>query len=177
MPVGRESWRASWEERMGEQTQPGGADDFSGSTLSAEELREFLAGAWICKLGTLTADGYPCVNPIWYEYDGAGFTLIGRERAAWVEHIRRDPRVGLCIDDPDGAHTRVLARGRAEIVEGPSVRGPWLPVARRMAARYMGGESGAAYMERTLDFPRYTIRVTPEHLTTWRGAWARRYYR
>ena len=148
-----------------------------GSTLDAEELPEFLAGPWICKLGTLTPEGYPAVNPVWYEYDGTGYVLIGRERAAWVGHIRRDGRVGLCIDDPDGAHTRVLVRGRAEIVEGPSVRGPWLPVARRMAARYMGGESGAAYIERTLDFPRYTVRVQPERTTTWRGGWAPRYYR
>jgi PPOX class probable F420-dependent enzyme len=138
-------------------------------------LRDFLAGAWICKLGTLTADGYPCITPVWYEYDGERFTIIGRERSAWVEHIRRDPRVGLCIDDPDGDHRRVLAQGRAEIVEGPSVRGPWLEVARRMAARYMGDQRGAAYMERTLDFPRYTIRVRPERMTTWRGGWARRY--
>jgi PPOX class probable F420-dependent enzyme len=160
-----------------EPTAPSGTvDPSSGSALGAEELREFLAGPWICKLGTLTAEGYPAVNPVWYEYDGEGFTIIGRERATWVEHIRRDGRVGLCIDDPDGAHARVLVRGRAEIVEGPSARGPWLPVARRMAARYMGGAAGSAYMERTLDFPRYTIRVRPEQVTTWRGAWARRYY-
>ncbi len=161
---------------MREQGDPSRAGEFGGSALSEEELREFLAGAWICKLGTLTADGYPYITPVWYEYDGEGFVIIGRERAAWVEHIRGDPRVGLCIDDPDGTHTRVLVQGRGEIVEGPSARGPWLPVARRMATRYMGGASGSAYMEQTLDFPRYTIRVRPEKLTTWRGAWARKYY-
>jgi PPOX class probable F420-dependent enzyme len=161
---------------MSDEVVPSRMEGFGGSALSEEELREFLAGAWICKLGTLTADGYPYITPVWYEYDGEGFVIIGRKRAAWVEHIRRDPRVGLCIDDPDGTHTRVLVQGRGEIVEGPSVRGPWLPIARRMAARYMGGESGASYMDRTLDFPRYTIRVHPEKLTTWRGAWARKYY-
>jgi len=154
----------------------GTAGQFSGSTLSAEELREFLAGPWVCKLGTLTVEGAPYITPVWYEYDGEGFTIIGRERAIWVEHIRRDGRVALCIDDPDGAHTRVLVQGRAAIVEGPSARGPWLPVARRMAARYLGDASGSTYMERTLDFPRYTVRVQPEQTTTWRGAWARRYY-
>jgi PPOX class probable F420-dependent enzyme len=149
----------------------------SGSALSDEELRELLAGPWICRLGTLTDEGYPAVNPVWYEYDGEGYIIIGRERSTWVSHIRRDGRVGLCIDDPNGAHARVLVRGRAEIVEGPSVRGPWLPIARRMAARYMGAEGGGAYMERTLDFPRYTVRIHPEQTTTWRGSWARRYYR
>ena len=69
-----------------------------------------------------------------------------------------------------------FVQGRAEIVEAPSVRGPWLPIARRMAARYMGGPDGATYMERTLDFPRITVRVTPEKTTTWQGAWARKYY-
>ena len=33
---------------------PGGS---GGSALTAEELREFLAGPWICKLGTLTPEG------------------------------------------------------------------------------------------------------------------------
>jgi PPOX class probable F420-dependent enzyme len=159
---------------MAEETKADGLPQ--GSALSAHELREFLSGPWIAKLGTLAADGWPYVAPVWFEYDGEGFVIIGRERAAWVEHIRRDGRVALCIDDPDGAHARVTVQGRAEVGGGPSVRGPWLPTARRMAARYMGGESGSAYMERTLDFPRYTIRITPVKMTTWRGAWARRYY-
>jgi PPOX class probable F420-dependent enzyme len=151
-------------------------DRFSGSTLTEDELREFLAGPWVCKLGTLTADGAPYVTPLWYEYDGQAYVIVGRERAVWIDHIRRDPRVALCIDDPDGSHRRVLVQGRAEIVDGPSVRGAWLATARRMAERYMGGAAGSAYMERTLDFPRYTVRVVPETTTTWRGGWARKYY-
>jgi len=155
---------------------PGSGESPGGSRLSDAELQEFLAGAWICRLGTLTEDGAPCVTPVWYEYDGDGYVIIGRERAAWLTHIRHDPRVALCIDDPDGSHRRVLVQGRAEIVEGPSVRGSWLPIAQRMAERYMGGPDGASYMERTLDFPRVIVRVTPETTTTWRGAWARKYY-
>lgn len=148
-----------------------------GAPLREAELREFLAGAWICRLGTLDLDGGPCVTPVWYEYDPDGsYLIVGRERSAWLDHIRRDPRVALCIDDPDGSHRRVLVRGHAEIVEGPSVRGGWLPIARRMAERYMGGPDGARYMERTLDYPRVLVRVTPERTTTWRGAWARKYY-
>jgi hypothetical protein len=46
-----------------------------------------------------------------------------------------------------------------------------------MAERYMGGPDGLKYMERTLDYPRITVRVTPEKTTTWRGAWASRYTR
>jgi PPOX class probable F420-dependent enzyme len=156
-------------------TEQAGSPD--GSRLADDELLEFLSGAWICRLGTLTEDGYPYVTPLWYEYDGAGYVFIGRERADWLQHIRRDPRVGLCIDDPDGSHRRVVVQGRAEIVEGPSVRGPWLPIAKRMAERYMGGPDGLKYMERTLDFPRVTVRVVPERTTTWRGAWAPKYYR
>ena len=161
--------------------QPGArqSDPSTGSTagapLSDAELRAFLAEPWICRLATVGEDGFPQVTPLWFEYDGASYTFIGRERADWVRHIRANPRVGLCIDDPDGSHRRVSVQGRAEIVEGPSVRGPWLAMARRMAERYMGGPDGVRYMERTLDFPRVTVRVTPERTTTWRGPWARRY--
>ncbi len=37
-------------------------DRHEGSTLTDEELREFLAGPWVCKLGTLTKDGAPYVT-------------------------------------------------------------------------------------------------------------------
>jgi PPOX class probable F420-dependent enzyme len=147
-----------------------------GSRLTDDELREFLAGAWICRMGTLTEDGAPCDTPIWYDYDGEAYTIIGRVRAVWLDHIRLDPRVALCIDDPDNSHRRVLVQGRADIVEGPSVRGPWLAVAQKMAERYMGGPEGMQYMERTLDYPRVTVRVTPDKSTTWRGSWAKKYY-
>ena len=133
------------------------------------------AGCWRTSSRQLAS--LPYVTPLWYEYDGSGYIFIGRERADWIGHIRRDPRVGLCIDDPDGSHRRVVVQGRAEIVEGPSVRGPWLPIAQRMAELYMGGQDGLKYMERTLGYPRITVRVSPEKTTTWRGAWARRYTR
>jgi PPOX class probable F420-dependent enzyme len=148
-----------------------------GSRLAGDELAEFLAGAWICRLATLTDDGFPHVTPLWFEYDGEGYVFIGRERAEWIAHIRQNPRVGFCIDDPDGSHSRVVVQGHAEIVEGPSVRGPWLPIAERMARRYMGGTDGLKYMEKTLDYPRITVRVIPERTTTWRGAWAPKYTR
>lgn len=147
----------------------------TGSRLEGDDLAAFLEGAWICKLSTLDADGYPYVTPLWFEWDGVGFVFIARARATFIEHIRRDPRVGLCVDDPDGSHRRVIARGRAEIVEGPSVRGSWLPIAQRMAARYMGDASGGVYMQRTLDYPRYTIRVVPDRTITWQGPWAAKY--
>src|SRR4051794_16120963 len=79
-----------------------------GSRLAGDELAEFLAGAWICRLATLTEDGFPYVTPLWFEYDGEGYVFIGRERAEWIEHIRHNPRVGFCIDDPDGSHRRVV---------------------------------------------------------------------
>ncbi|MFN8524961.1 MAG: PPOX class F420-dependent oxidoreductase [Chloroflexota bacterium] len=146
-----------------------------GAPLESDETREFLNGPWLCRLATLDADGAPYINPLWYEYDGAGYLIVARERAAFVEHIRRDPRVSLCIDDPDGTHRRVNVQGRAEIVEGPTVRGSWLPIAERMALRYMGSASGNAYMQKTLDYPRFLIRVVPEKTTTWSGGWARKY--
>src|SRR5439155_9787459 len=86
----------------------------AGSRLTDDELQEFLAGAWICRMGTLTEDGAPCVTPVWYDYDGAGYVIIGRERAECLDHIRHDPPASVCIDDPDGRHRLARALGRAE---------------------------------------------------------------
>ena len=44
--------------------------------LNKTELDQFLtSGALILKLGTITEQGYPYVNPLWYSYED-GLSLI-----------------------------------------------------------------------------------------------------
>ena len=54
------------------------------------------------RLSTLTPEGWPYVNPVWYHYDGESFLVAGRTKAQWVDHIRTDGRVSACIDTSEG---------------------------------------------------------------------------
>jgi PPOX class probable F420-dependent enzyme len=149
--------------------------------LGERELLAFLAHPWNARIATLTRDGWPYVTPVWYEFDldARGFLVVGRRDAAWVAHIRDDPRVALHIaDDAHAEHTRVLVQATAQITEGPvapRASPRLLELTHRLSLRYLG-PGGPAYAERTLDRPRVLVRVTPTTWTSWTGReWHPRY--
>jgi PPOX class probable F420-dependent enzyme len=143
-----------------------------GRGLTPEAMHSFLTETRIfAKIGTLGEDGWPNVNPAWYEYDGQAFWLVTKELAAFCRNMRRDPRVTLCIDNPEPPYRRVMVRGRAEFVDGD-----WVEIARRMVLRYLGPE-GMDYFEATLDLPRVLVRIWPERISSWDGNGVDRTYR
>ena len=78
--------------------------------LSKNEMEEFLTtGSKILKLGTVTKEGYPYVNPLWYSYENDVFLVAGRSKAVWVEHLKRNAKTSLCIDTYIAPYTRVIA--------------------------------------------------------------------
>jgi len=77
--------------------------------------------------------------------------------------MRHDPRVTLCIDNPEPPYKRVMVRGRAEFVDDD-----WVDLARRMVLRYLGPQ-GIDYFEATLDLPRELVRIWPERVSSWNG--------
>jgi PPOX class probable F420-dependent enzyme len=144
--------------------------------MTQQELEAFLAGPWNARIGCLTAQGEPYVVPTWFEWDGHDFWLVPRARSAWARMLQRDPRVSLCIDEDASPHRRVQIAGEAEVVEEPNVGGRWVPIAERMASRYLGPVDGPGYLVPTLDRPRWLIRVRPHRLISWSGGeWHRRY--
>ena len=140
--------------------------------LTKAQLHEFLTtGRHIMKLATLTPEGWPYVVPVWYDYDGAAFTVAGRGKARWVANIAQDPRVSACIDTCDAPYTRVLVEGTAEIVDAE-----WLPQSPDRAIRYLGEDAGRRYFEEMRHVPRALVRITPRAFTTWAGGgWHPRY--
>ncbi len=139
---------------------------------SRERIDAFLReGAKIARLGTVEPDGMPAVNPVWYEYDGTYIYVIGRARADWVRNLRKNPKVSLCIDTEELIHTRVLIQGRTEFLDED-----WHPMGERMAVRY-SGPKGLDYIRLSWNWPRAMIRIKPDKVTAWEGAWHPRYYR
>ena len=140
--------------------------------LNNDQLNEFLnSGSIVLKLGTITEDGYPYVNPLWYSFEEGGFLLAGRSKAKWVEHLIANPKVSACIDSPRFPYTRVMVEADAEILD-PEWVGDW----EHWAHRYMGEETGHQYYEETKHMPRVFVRLNPRKITTWAGpGWHPRY--
>jgi hypothetical protein len=104
--------------------------------------------------------------------------IVPRERSTWVGHIQQKPDVAVSCALDHSPYTRVLMRGRAEIVSGPApMAGRCLEIAQRMAVRYLG-ERGPEYLEPTAGRPRYLIKFTPAKTVSWEGVeWAEKYTR
>ncbi len=142
--------------------------------LDEGAMRAFLAEPRIARLACLDDEGWPYAVPCWQEWDGESFWVVPREKAAWGRFLAAEPRCAITVDE-DGTQRKVIAQCRAELVERPNVGGRWVPVAERMATRYLG-ENGPKYLEPTLDKPRWLFRLAPVKLKTWQGQdWAGRY--
>jgi hypothetical protein len=155
--------------------------------LSPEEMEDFLASEdsiWILKLACNDADDWPYVVPLWYQWNGSAFRVVGRKRSVWVQHLIRDSRCAICVEEtllpPKGGNRKVLARCSAEVVEGPVVAqgSQWLAVANEMATRYIG-KNGPELLSPSYAWERYLVDLTPVQgsLKTWQGTdWAPRYF-
>jgi PPOX class probable F420-dependent enzyme len=155
-------------------------DDRIGGLADAELLR-FLAEPWNARLATVDEDGWPYVTPVWYEFDVAtrAFLIVGRARARWVAHIAREPRVALHVaDDGHAQHTRVVAQGVAEVVEGPVAPAASARIGaltERLSLRYLG-PAGPTYAGKTAQRPRVLIEIKPTRWRSWTGQeWHPRY--
>ncbi len=159
------------------QPRPGTTSDAPRGALSPAEQRAFFRRPLLARLATVAPDGAPYVAPLWYEWneDDASFWFVIRERARFMSHILREPRVCLSIASETPPYARGTIMGRAEIAGRPGQSDAWRPIAERMARAYIG-KRGPGYIDGTAHFPRWLVRVVPETMTTWRGGgWARRY--
>jgi PPOX class probable F420-dependent enzyme len=137
-----------------------------GRGMTQEELAEFLTtGRRFAKIATVNEDGYPTVSPVWYTWDGESFLIVSKERTGMVKNLRRDPRCGILIDNPELPYKRVSAKGDIEFL-GEDF--DYIEPMKEMILRYLGPE-GMEYGESTFQFPRVPFRVHPVKMTSWNG--------
>jgi hypothetical protein len=142
----------------------------------------------ILKLATVGPDGAPLVVPIWFVYEEGRIWFTPRQHSEWLAHLRRDPRVALCIDEQALPYRKVVARGVAEIVYECGRDAEWRDRYRRIARRYGPEWMVEEYIQETIDQPRALLRVALDRATvrSWRmplegepyeSMWHRRYFR
>ena len=70
--------------------------------MPGAHVAEFLASpdsTWLLKLAFTKEDGWPMVVPLWYQWDGEAFYVVGRKRSEWVQDLIRNPRCAICIEE------------------------------------------------------------------------------
>ena len=113
-------------------------------------------------LATLMPDGRPQVTPMWCDYDGTHVLLNTARGRQKDKNIRRDPRITLCIPDPDNPYRYLEVRGRViEITE----KGADEHI-NKLAKRYLGVD---LYPYRQPGEVRLLLKVQPNRVRTYGG--------
>ena len=107
------------------------------------------------QLATLMPDGSPQVSPVWCEFDGKHILINSAKGRVKDVNMRRDPRVGCDIPDPENPYRHLSIRGRVvEITE----KGADDHI-DKLAMKYLGQ---AKYPYRTPGEVRVTYKIQPE---------------
>ena len=80
-------------------------------TVIPEEYQSLLTSKALAHIATLMPDGSPHVSPVWFDYDGEHIcvnTAVGRQKE---RNMRRNPKVGISITDPDEPERALCIRG------------------------------------------------------------------
>ena len=68
--------------------------------LTSDEIDHFLSEREILlRIGVNGLDGCPLVTPVWFIHHDQAVFFPPREKSAWLECLRADVRVSLCIDE------------------------------------------------------------------------------
>ncbi len=153
--------------------------------LSREEINQFLEEPNLARVACLDDKGWPYAVPCWYQWDGKSIWLVARAKSKWAHLLKAQPRCAVTIDESSsaddsqapgaGVQRNFAVQCEAVIVEEPNVGGRWVEVARTMSLRYYGA-NGPSYLEPTMSWKRWLIRLDPVEMWTWQGiAWPKSY--
>jgi PPOX class probable F420-dependent enzyme len=129
--------------------------------LTKQEIDKFLAERRNVILGTIRKDGSPQLNPMGFYWTGEVFYISTTKTRFKYAHIKRDPRVTLCIDDATKIKT-VIVEGRAEIIETDI----WEPT-RKILEKYIDKDQVEARLAQLRTEPRVLIVVQPKKWVSW----------
>ncbi len=141
----------------------------------------------LVRLGTVDPDGMPRVVPLWFLHDRGRIYFTPRAASAFLANLRRDPRVGMSIDEEAHPWRKVTVQGAAHLVHDVGSDAVWRAMYHRIAERYVTPAAAEAYIQATIREPRalFAVDLSLSLVSTWRmpvgaedprGIWAKRYY-
>lgn len=126
-----------------------------------EQYRDLFERDLVAHFSTLMPDGTPFVRPVWIDYDaGDDRVIVNTERGSQKErNARRDPKVGVSVDDTDHFYRYVSVQGEVEEITEEGAR----EHIDELTRRYLGREEWGDHEE---DRPRVQIRIRPTEVVT-----------
>jgi PPOX class probable F420-dependent enzyme len=117
----------------------------------------------LAQLATLMPDGSPHVTPVWCDYDGRHVVINTAKGRVKDRNMRRDPRVGLDIVDPDNPYRHLSIRGRVVSIDEHGAD----EHIDKLAKKYLGQDR---YTRSAPGEVRVIYRIEPERtFSMWRG--------
>ena len=117
-------------------------------------------------LATVRVDGRPHVAPIWFDLDGDVLVFMTGENSVKARNMRRDPRVGLCVDEEEPPFHFVAIEGTSELAAGDPDLLYW---ATRIGGRYMGQNRADEYGRRNAVEGELLVRVAPQKIVAYKN--------
>ena len=108
------------------------------------------------QLATIMPDGSPHVAPVWFEFDGKHILINSAKGRVKDRNIRRDPRVGIDIVDPDNPYRHLSIRGRVVDITETGADDQ----IDKLTKKYIGQDK---YPYRSPAEVRVTYRIEPDH--------------
>lgn len=122
--------------------------------------RDLLEKEALAELATIMADGSLQVTPVWFN-EKDGFLLVNSAKGRQKDlNIRRNPKVGLCIIDPDNPYRYIEVRG---IVTEITEEGADMHI-DQLSQKYMGVDE---YPFRQDQERRVIYKIMPERINTY----------
>lgn len=125
------------------------------------EFRDLFEGKAFASLSTIMPDGTPQVTPVWIDYDGTYFLVNTAEGRQKERNVRRDPKVGFAVMDPDNPYRHVSVRGEVEELTKDGA----VQHIDELAERYMGVDE-YPYKDQD-EGDRVILKIRPERIITY----------
>jgi PPOX class probable F420-dependent enzyme len=128
--------------------------------MDIDEARAFIRENHRGVLSTLRRDGRPQMSPVMVAVDDEGRVAIStRETTVKVRHIRRDPRVSLCVTSDD-FWKWLQVDGTATVLSLPDAMEPLVAQYRALAGEHPDWDDYRRAMEQER---RVIVRIDVDH--------------
>jgi PPOX class probable F420-dependent enzyme len=117
--------------------------------MDIEDARQFLRDNHNAVFCTMRQNGEPAMSPVTAGVDDEGYAIVSsRETAYKVKHLRRDPRVWLCVTRKEFYGPWVFIAGTATIVSLPEAMEGLVDYYRRISGEHPDWDDYRQAMER-----------------------------
>lgn len=128
-----------------------------GNVAIPERALEILKGLRVGYMSSVRPDGHLSVVPVGVVVDGETLKISTQTRRQKVKNLERDPRITVCVPDPEDPRRYVEIRGTAELADDTDRAFiDWV------ARTYMGRDE---YPYEPRDVARTIVTVRPERVS------------